>query len=140
MGAKRKKTLDSFRPPFVMMTALALLTTALCVTLCHGDIPLPLARAVFAPAINQSPFGDAPPPTDVPDFHSTQYYLENDDDDQWVTKSSSSSSAKSSTDSPRRRSANPPEVRCALNRTSASLCKSSGTPIGCACDKLCHGE
>ena len=138
MHVKRKKTAGLYAHAF----ALTFITVLL--TLCHGEVQPPVASAVFGMPPN-SPLVDFVP-TDIPDFHSTHYYLDSDDDDEWASRTTSSSSSFSSrksgesTDAPRRRSANPPEVRCALNRTSASLCKASGTPIGCACDKLCHGK
>ena len=103
-------------------------------TLSDGKLRRP-RPAVFDFPSNDSPFVALTVPTNVPKFYST-HYLDNanDQEEKSVTKPGSSG------DVTRRRSANPPEVRCVLNRTSASLCQASGTPIGCACDKLCHGR
>ena len=87
------------------------------------------------PLVNDSPFVGETVPTNYPDFHSTHYYLENDhDEDDSITREGSVT-----TESHQRRSTHPPEVRCPLNRTAASSCKAGGAPVGCACDKLCHG-
>ena len=106
----------------------------IALTLCDGKLRR-LHPAVIDSPSNDSPFIVYSNPTNVPDFHSTPYYLDNSDDQEGQPSLSPAGG-----DVTRRRSADPPEVRCALNRTSASLCKSSGIPIGCACDKLCHGD
>ena len=128
----QKLALSSSSLNLILSIFIALLTP------CRSDLPRPIASLLDLPS-NDSPFAQTIP-TNLPNFHSTQYYLDNDDyDDDADGESANPRDNVGATDVPRRRSANPPEVRCALNRTSASLCKASGTPIGCACDKLCHG-